>query len=514
LVFYYGHPAVFYINKLRVAGLLDRGLNPYFEVVFETGVDEMSWDDLSKNAMDWPSVESIHAYRKMVYATVSEVISNISDETCATITPESPLWCLPMAMEHERIHIETSSVLMNELPLEYVRAPEEIFPAYHPSAGKLTASQPQVDVDYPQNAMISVPHTQVNLGKPAAAATYGWDNEYGQRSYDVPAFSASQFKVSNGEFAEFVRDGGYSKREHWTERGWEWRAYRNAKWPTFWLPKGPQGLHQYDLRLLFDVVPMPWSWPVAVNLHEANAFAMWRGAKEGKAMRVMTELEYTAMRDTGGPTDAGVDAVVDQPAGTRLSDSGINGNLSFASMSPVDAMPPNAGGFYDVVGNAWEWNIDYFSALSGFKVHPFYEDFSSPCFDGLHNVIQGSSFISTGNLSSVYSRYHFRPHFFQHASFRVVHSASETVTSDVDAPGPYVGHYPYRQSREGLKVASQREYAKKNSHDKQLSRHFGPALEAFGVPLPTFTERLTDAVVSTANQQGINLAEAKVLGKY
>jgi formylglycine-generating enzyme required for sulfatase activity len=50
------------------------------------------------------------------------------------------------------------------------------------------------------------------------------------------------------------------------------------------------------------------------------------------------------------------------------------------------------------VGNAWEWTSDYFAALPGFEVHPFYEDFSTPCFDGLHHVIQGGSFISTGTV--------------------------------------------------------------------------------------------------------------------
>ena len=43
MIFYYGHPAALYINKLRVAGLLKEPVNPYFEVIFETGVDEMSW---------------------------------------------------------------------------------------------------------------------------------------------------------------------------------------------------------------------------------------------------------------------------------------------------------------------------------------------------------------------------------------------------------------------------------------------------------------------------------------
>lgn len=66
LIFYYGHPAALYVNKLRVASLLKEPIDPYFEVIFETGVDEMSWDDMSKNQMPWPSVSAVHAYRKKV----------------------------------------------------------------------------------------------------------------------------------------------------------------------------------------------------------------------------------------------------------------------------------------------------------------------------------------------------------------------------------------------------------------------------------------------------------------
>lgn len=61
LIFYYGHPAALYINKLRVAGVIAEPVNPYFENIFETGVDEMSWDDLSKNDMMWPSLREVRA---------------------------------------------------------------------------------------------------------------------------------------------------------------------------------------------------------------------------------------------------------------------------------------------------------------------------------------------------------------------------------------------------------------------------------------------------------------------
>jgi hypothetical protein len=50
-IFYYGHTACLYVNKLRVSGVLQEPVNPYFESIFEVGVDEMLWDDMHKNDM-------------------------------------------------------------------------------------------------------------------------------------------------------------------------------------------------------------------------------------------------------------------------------------------------------------------------------------------------------------------------------------------------------------------------------------------------------------------------------
>lgn len=37
MIFYYGHTAVLYVNKLRVAGLLQDGIDQFIEQLFETG---------------------------------------------------------------------------------------------------------------------------------------------------------------------------------------------------------------------------------------------------------------------------------------------------------------------------------------------------------------------------------------------------------------------------------------------------------------------------------------------
>lgn len=72
----------------------------------------------------------------------------------------------------------------------------------------------------------------------------------------------------------------------------------------------------------------------------------------------------------------------------------------------------------------FQWCEDKLAALPhSLGVHPLYDDFSTPCYDGEHHIIMGGSFISTGDEASVFARFHFRPHFFQQAGFRVVSSS-------------------------------------------------------------------------------------------
>lgn len=86
---------------------------------------------------------------------------------------------------------------------------------------------------------------------------------------------------------------------------------------------------------------------------------------------------------------------------TGTTSLAANSNLAFGSCSPVDSLPPTSRGHFDVMGNAWQWTEDHFNPLEGFEVHPFYDDFSSPCFDGRHHLIMGGSFVSTGAEASV-----------------------------------------------------------------------------------------------------------------
>lgn len=76
-IFYFGHTACFFVNKLILAKTLGDRINPQIEHMCAVGVDEMSWDDLNENHYDWPTVEEVRDYREQVRATVDDLISTM-----------------------------------------------------------------------------------------------------------------------------------------------------------------------------------------------------------------------------------------------------------------------------------------------------------------------------------------------------------------------------------------------------------------------------------------------------
>lgn len=423
LAFYYGHPAVLFLNKLRLAGVVDNAVDLYLEKVLETGVDEMSWDDMAKNEMEWPSIASIHEYRQKIYNVIKNIIQTHPDLDLETrkaknikLGPQHPLWALFMGFEHEKIHFETSSVLMRELPIELVETPKYWAPLYDTPSSK--TAKPVVNKDFPANAWRKHNGVSVSYGKSETAPSFGWDNEYGHRITKTKDFQVTQSLISNGEYFEFVASGAYSEDKYWQPEGLMWRKFRNTKRPTFWVAYGPEGLHDYKLRTIFEIIEMPWDWPVEVNFHEAQAFCRWKQEADKSLLhyRLMTEAEFCSMKQ-----NLSDDEVLQKKEFKKFSDQmseKFNFNFHHSSPRSVNAGPLQ-NGIYDLFGNVWQWVEDQFNPLEGFKVNKLYDDFSTPCFDGKHQMIMGGSFISCGHEASVNARFHFRPHFFQHSGFRV-----------------------------------------------------------------------------------------------
>ncbi len=450
LIFYYGHTAAFFINKLVIGQVLKQRINPRYEAMFAVGVDEMSWDDLNEAHYDWPTPHEVKQYRDHVRETVDSLIASLP--LTLPISWDSPWWAIIMGIEHERIHLETSSVLIRQLPIEQVvQLP---FWQICPEQG-----------EPPINALLPVAGGRVQLGKQRTHPLYGWDNEYGSHTADVAGFKAAQYLVSNREFLEFVEAGGYRDKVWWSEEGWSWRSFRQADYPLFWI-KADGG---WKLRTMASEIAMPWNWPVEVNYLEAKAFCVWKTAQSGRPIRLPSEDEWYRLYETAG--------LPDQPYWDRAPG---NINLEYwCSSCPVDRF--QTGAFFDLIGNAWQWTETPIYPFHGFGVHPWYDDFSTPTFDTRHNLIKGGSWISTGNEATRDARYAFRRHFFQHAGFRYVETDAPLALQDE----------PYEYDLAAV---------------RHCEAHYGP--EQFGVP--NFPARCAQLCLEA--MQGRKLGHALDLG--
>ncbi|PCI63010.1 MAG: SAM-dependent methyltransferase [Gammaproteobacteria bacterium] len=398
LIFYFGHTATFYINKLILGKFINQRVNKRLEAICAVGVDEMSWDDLNSEHYDWPSVDEVRDYRLQVSSLIEQLIDTM--DLSLPIEQDSLAWVILMGIEHERIHIETSSVIMRMLELKYLIGSAEQYQYWQACEHADKA---------PKNPLLTVTGKNIVLGKVESDQTYGWDNEYGQQKVIVDDFCATKYLVSNQEFLGFIEDNGYQTAEYWTEEGQQWLSYSKATMPKFWVKRD----NEYLQRNITNEMPLPLNWPVEVNYLEAKAFCHWKNQQVEDHIRLPTEAEWQCLREK---------ITTDLP---NWQDAPGNVNLEYyASSCPVDEFVEQ--GFGDIIGNVWQWTESAIDGYDGFKVHPLYDDFSTPTFDGKHNLIKGGSWISTGNEAIKSARYAFRRHFMQHAGFRYV-SAKSTV---------------------------------------------------------------------------------------
>ncbi|HEY5715199.1 MAG TPA: 5-histidylcysteine sulfoxide synthase [Psychromonas sp.] len=396
LIFYFGHTAAFYINKLKLAKLIEHRINEEFEAMFAIGVDEMSWDDLDETHYQWPAVDAVRNYRAQVRQRVNAFIEEMP--LALPIRQSSPAWIILMGIEHERIHLETSSVIIRQLALDDVTP--------HPQWQACT------DIGKAEpNCLVPVTGKKIILGKREDDPTFGWDNEYGEQHFTVRDFKAAKYLVSNQEYLDFVKAGGYSQSRYWNKEGQAWLSYTKAAMPRFWRYRDGKWLQ----RNLTEEISLPLNWPVEVNQLEAKAFCNWKAEQAGAAIRLPSEAEWYILREN---------ISTDSPQWAE-----VPGNIQleyFASSCPVNRFEHN--GLYDIVGNVWQWTETPIDGFNGFQVDPLYDDFSTPTFDGKHNLIKGGSWISTGNEAISTARYAFRRHFYQHAGFRYVESEQDPAS--------------------------------------------------------------------------------------
>lgn len=269
-----------------------------------------------------------------------------------------------MVAQHEQQHAETM------LATHQLRAGDPVLSA--PTAprigGIVTADE------------VVIPGGEFVMG--TSDEPWALDNERPAHVVNVPAFAMDTTPVTNGQFLEFIGDGGYERPELWSERGWEHRGAAGLAAPQFW---EDDGCGTWWRRRFGVLEPLHLHEPVVhVCFFEAQAYARWAGK------RLPTEAEW----EKAARWDPVSQRSRRYPWGDAEPDE-ATANLGQRFLGPavVGSYPAGASslGVHQLIGDVWEWTSSSFEPYPGFTAFP-YREYSEVFFGGDYKVLRGGSF--------------------------------------------------------------------------------------------------------------------------
>ncbi|HYQ89625.1 MAG TPA: SUMF1/EgtB/PvdO family nonheme iron enzyme, partial [Candidatus Binatia bacterium] len=361
LIFYLGHLEAFDWNLIARRAFGIEPFHPSLDKLFAFGIDPIGGGLPDEPASDWPEAQAVRGYNERVRATVDECLAGAP---CPLAGKDLDA-AFQMAIEHRLMHAETLAYLLHQLPYES-KAPQPSPPLPRAAAGAVARD-------------VVIPAGEATLGRGREEPGFGWDNEFDRTRIHVPEFTIDSHKVSNGRFLEFLRDGGYKRRELWSDAAWEWKTRESVRHPQFWRER--DGVWHY--RGMFEEVPLPLDAPAYVSHAEASAFAR----RLQRSLPTEAQFHRAAYGTPEGAERA-------YPWGDE-DPSTVEGNFDLRRWdpTPLGVFPSgdSAFGVSELVGNGWEWTGSVFAPFPGFRAHPDYEGYSANFFDGEHFVQKGGS---------------------------------------------------------------------------------------------------------------------------
>ncbi len=362
LIFYLGHLEAFDWNQLCRWTLGKPAFHVSFDQLFEAGIDPAVGQASTDTASDWPSIQEVESYNARVRQEVDQAIEQVPEEI------------VHVAIEHRLMHVETTAYLLQHLKGKDKQAP--------------AALDLSLKSSVPSDEMIEIPEGVACLGRRSADG-FGWDNEFEEHEVFVQAFAINRFNVTNGQYLQFVNEGGTV--------------------PGFWKRLG----EQWWLQTMFQDVPLPLSWPVYVTHQQAQAYADWKGL----ALPTEAQFHRAAYGTSSGKEH--------QFPWGRDSTHVVFGNFNFHSWDPVpvteNLQGTSAFGVAQLVGNGWEWTSTLFQPFEGFNPLPTYPGYSARFFDQDHFVVKGGGPLTASRLLRRSFRNWFRQGYpYAHTTFRCV----------------------------------------------------------------------------------------------
>lgn len=266
-----------------------------------------------------PTVAEAYEYRHYVDGHVLDLLEKLDERRLAELAP-----IITLGLHHEQQHQE-----LMVTDLKHVLSCNPLYPVYRERVGTNASQVPAME-------WISYPEGIAWIGHEGEG--FSFDNEGPRHRQFVQSFQLASRVVTNGEYLEFMKDGGYTNPLLWLSEGWstvraeEWQAplyweQRDGQWYTMTL----SGLREIDK-----------AEPVChVSYFEADAFARWAGA------RLPTEAEWEVAANDVPMEGNFVENEVYHP--TPLSTAATKGKPA------------------QMYGDVWEWTQSSYSPYPGFR---------------------------------------------------------------------------------------------------------------------------------------------------
>jgi ergothioneine biosynthesis protein EgtB len=261
-------------------------------------------DRPKRGMLSRPSLDEIREWRARVDDALERALPSL---------PTEALKLIELGINHEQQHQE---LFLTDILATFAENPLE--PAYAGSDAPVCfATEPLTY--HPGRTGI------VEIG--ATGDAFAFDNEQPRHRVFLAAHAIANRRVTNGEWSDFIADGGYRNPALWLSEGWDWVQRDAIAAPLYWNDDGTEftlaGRREIDRTA-----------PVAhVSFFEADAFARWAGA------RLPTEAEWEDFASSADPN-----------LGNQLDRAGA-------------VMPKPGGG---VFGDVWEWTASAYLGFPGF----------------------------------------------------------------------------------------------------------------------------------------------------
>ncbi len=303
-----------------------------------------------------PSLDDVIAYRGHVDAAMERHWGGLDARKLALVE---------LGLNHEMQHQE---LLVTDILDLFAANPIE--PALFPPARTVAATMMPLAWQRHAGGIARVGHD---------GSGFGFDCESPAHDVLLRPFQLADRLVTNGEWAEFIADGGYRNPSLWLSDGWAWAQREGIEAPLRWRAEA-DGWTSFSLAGRRPVVAQA---PVThISFYEADAFASWAAAQWPGA-RLPTEAEWEV---------AAVGA--DAGGGNQLDRAG----------------PVGPRGGTDLFGDCWQWTASAFLPYPGFQAaEGAVGEYNGKFMNG-QMVLKGASCATPRGSSRASVRNFFYPH--------------------------------------------------------------------------------------------------------